>query len=323
VIEVPENFRGAFTLDLDRALRDIAGVAVSSKLNYFTDRAAISACFNRVPSVFSIPSTDFTTTSPEIGVFTSPSLIRSAHFDLSESRDPTGVVVAHMAGVKRVPGGIVPIIRVDGVLQVHPPRGGEIQQANLLGITRTILARRVALRFVSTDGFQSVYLRQQVAGLRDHTGWPVLAGERSTDIRPDLYVILKLLAYHEALEIPHHPALLRELLALEITHTANTTTTRRRYKIDHPPGGGGSKDCADALACAVANLVLRRETWVQHGITRPVLPIEFAALTDALARSGPPGEAPAHDDEDGGTPRALPPPPRETYFSRNPGAPLP
>ncbi len=101
---------------------------------------AVAACFGKVKPVISRPSCDFVETDLEVDarLYHRPDLVRFAHLDLSVTGDATGVVVGCVKGFTRIEreGGAetLPVYHIDLVLQVRPPKNGEIPYDRIRGL---------------------------------------------------------------------------------------------------------------------------------------------------------------------------------------------
>ena len=256
VIEVPVEHRHEFEADAVNALRDLAGVSAMAAHPFFTDREAVADCFGRARPVLDRDDCDFEATKLRYypDSFESPKLIRWCHLDLSLTGDATGVVVGHVPEFVRVRRGdqheLMPRIRVDLVLRVLPPRGGEVRFDMIRTLLYALRDRGMNIRFVTADSYQSADTLQQLRMKR------FVPGLQSVDRDPRPYQVLKAAIYDGRLELPHHDVLHRELLSLE--------RDARTGRVDHLPGG--SKDLADALAAVVYGLTIRLAVWCQHRV---------------------------------------------------------
>jgi hypothetical protein len=275
VHEVPVDFLQECRRDPVNASRDILGIATLARHPFFRETEAVAACFGRVRSIVSHTEVDLE--SERIEAYPdrveSPEEPRWAHIDVGLTGDALGLVVGHCAGFVPVSRGnrveVLPRLVVDFALRVVPPRRGEIQ---LWRVRQMLLGLRdlgLPLQWVSLDSFQSAdtiqLLRQE--GLR--------AGVISADRDEVSYRYLKAAIYDHRLEVPEHPWLLRELLALEQDPV--------KAKIDHP--ASGSKDVADALACMVRGLHAQPELWSRHDVDVRSLHEEHARIAPAGDRS--------------------------------------
>jgi hypothetical protein len=257
VMAIPVEYRNSFEADILKSLRDIAGVATQALHPFMLNTDAVSNCFGRVQSIASRDDCDFTATRVKL----LPSRIvnseepRFAHIDLSLSKDSAGIAIGHVPRFEHMNRGdhveTLPVIQFDMLLEVAPPRGGEIIFDNirrLLYVLRDDL--KLPLKYVSFDQFQSKDSMQ----ILHQAGFMV--GYRSMDVDTYAYDMTKQAFYDGRILAPTHKKALTELTRLEIDP--------KKRKIDHPPNG--SKDIADALAGVVIGLTLRRELWVRHGV---------------------------------------------------------
>jgi hypothetical protein len=270
VMAIPEDYREDFEKDIVNALREIAGVSTLARHPYFVEVEHLDKAFNRHHSIFTINRTDFVTTKLGIrkGEFFQPQLPRFAHVDLAISGDSAGLAIGTVTGYVPMDGetGMMPVIRIDGILEIAPPKGAEIQFWKIREILITLRKLGMNIRWVTFDSFQSKdsqqILRQQ--GL--------VVGEQSMDTTPKPYDYTKSAVYAGRLAMPEHKHCRLEMVSLE----RDTKTG----KIDHPPNG--SKDCSDAVAGVVYGLTQRRELWGMYKIPLVQIPnsIQSTKLED-------------------------------------------
>ena len=268
IIRVPEEYRKEFEQDIMNALRDIAGVSTLTIHPFIADIQIVSEAMGRSQTVFSRPDVDFKETQLKIfpDVVTGKEYPRFAHVDLGLTGDSAGVVIGHVPRFETMWRGEeterLPVVRIDGVLEVRPPRGGEIQFHKVRDIFYALQRLGMPIRWVTFDSFQSV---DSIQLLRQKGFY---AGQVSMDRDNTPYEFLKSALYDRRVELPVHDRLRRELVSLEVD-----TKTK---KIDHPPHG--SKDLADALAGVVYGLTMRREIWAQHKVRIVQLPKSIQEL---------------------------------------------
>jgi hypothetical protein len=257
VIEAPEEYRAEFESDIMNALRDIAGVATLAHHPYIIMTEMIAACADpKLPKIFSQPTVDFVdqklTMYPER--IPNPDWPRFAHVDLGVTGDSAGVVIGHCCGFKDIDRGdhveTLPDIQIDCVLEVAPPRNGEILFWKIRDVFHALKKHGMALRWITFDSFQSVDSIQ----LLRQSGF--ISDRQSMDKDIDAYEFTKAAIYDSRVHWPPHGKLRRELSSLE--------KDVKKNKIDHPPNG--SKDVSDALAGVVYGLTMRREVWAMFGI---------------------------------------------------------
>lgn len=257
LVEIPEDFRIDFQKDIVNALREMAGVSHLSKSPFFTNPEALARMLDKKqPSIFNREWVDFVDTQLEIITksIKNPKLPRYVHIDLGITGDSAGMALGYVPSFVAVNrGGIsemMPLITMDGVLEVRPPRGGEILFWKIRRILYVLKGMGVNVKWVSYDSFQSVDSMQ----LLKQKGFVV--GPLSLDKTMVPYDFFKSACYDERIVCPHHPKLHAELKNLQVD--------LKKGKVDHLPGE--SKDLADAVGGVVYGLTVRRETWLSHEV---------------------------------------------------------
>jgi hypothetical protein len=260
MMDIPIEFLDSFKSDILNALRDIAGVSTTAVSPYIIEPERVTACFNQHQSIFSRDSVDFKHTRLQIdsAFIHYRKEPRWVHIDLALNRDSCGVVMGCVAGFREIPRGdgvmeMMPIIHIDGILEVRPPSGGEINFEKVRNIVYVAQQQGLKVRWISFDQYQSKDSQQRFSEQGFTTG------EISMDRDINPYEALKTALYDGRIFIPAHDKCVGELVGLEID-----VTRGRNGKIDHKPNG--SKDCSDALAGVVWGLSRRREIWVRYGI---------------------------------------------------------
>jgi len=262
VHQVPEEFREEFDSDLMNALRDILGVSTLANRPFMMDREKVSACFGKVKSILSREATDFQDerVMVQTTLFRELERPRFVHIDLALNQDSAGVACGYVAGFRVMNRGeskeLHPIIRYDFVLEVKPPRGGEILFGNIRQLLYAVRNVGLPVKWVTLDSYQSVDTLQILRG----QGF--VTGQVSMDTSTLPYDVLKQALYDGRIESPVSERALKELLSLEIDE--------KKGKIDHPPRG--SKDLADAMAGVAYGLTMRREVWSDHGVDPSDIP---------------------------------------------------
>lgn len=271
IMEVPIEYRADFEQDMIHALRDIAGVSTLATHPFIVERAAIKACMRKTHVCLGRPTVDFVETRVEIdpSQFDHLKCPRFVHIDLAVSGDSAGVAVGCVHGFKQEErdGAIEfqPKIWVDAVLEVKPPKNGEIIFSKIRDVIYALKSLGLPIRWVTFDQFQSVDSMQ----ILRQNGYVV--GRQSMDTTTAPYEFVKNALYSSRLSIPYHAKLELELASLE--------KDTKKSKIDHPPQG--SKDVADALAGVVYGLTMRREVWAMFGIPITQIP---KSILDALKK---------------------------------------
>jgi hypothetical protein len=272
VVRVPEEYRHQFETDILEALREIAGHSVIATHPFFLNRDLLSAAFGKTRSILSREDTDFQDTNVLFyparwkGTEEFP---RFVHLDLSLVKDSAGLAIGHCRGFRRIRRGIeldeiLPIIRFDCLLEIRPPRNGEIQFEKIRTLLYKLRECGLPIKWVTTDSCQSSDTLQ-ILGSRGF-----IVGEESTDKTPWPAEITKAAVYDQRVEAPEHAKCRWEMVRLERDPDPS--------KIDHPPLG--SKDVWDAFACVVIGLSLMSEVWTQFRIPLRDVPASLLAAAD-------------------------------------------
>lgn len=253
---IPHEFKSEFEHDLLSAIRDIAGCSTLAMNPYLINTEAVAAAFGARPSVLSLERTDFVTTRPAIHRehIAQPQEPRLAHVDLAVSGDSAGVAIGYVERFVDVPRSgntteRLPKIVFDLVLEVKPPRNGEIEFESLRRLFYALREAGMNLKWISFDTYQS---RDSIQLLRQQG---FVTGTQSMDADSTAYDVAKTALYDGRVAAPAHEHARTELIRLE--------RDPKTGRIDHP--AGFSKDCADAMAGVIYGLTYRRDTWARHG----------------------------------------------------------
>lgn len=265
VVEVPPQFRRDFELDIDEALRDIAGRATFSASPFIRDRASITDAIRKhLAHPFKFESlTIGTKQDRHISDFyelrqackivdgnwrpkINPTAPRFIHCDLSLTNDFTGIVMGHISGFVKtnvvqpdgtVKKGSMPFVIIDFMLQIIPPVGDE----NDLGKIRSFiyyLRDLYPVEQVTTDGYACEDMKQIL--IKQGINADVL----SVDKKEEPYMSLRSALFERRFAMYHYPPVIMELQYLE--------RDIKKGKIDHPAkypnGQKGRKDLSDGLA---------------------------------------------------------------------------
>lgn len=284
VDQIPEEYRLEFEKDLMNSLRDIAGRSTLATHPFITDRESISAAMRTNFISFGRESVDFVETQLKISptkIF-KKELPRFVHCDLAVTGDSAGVTIGTVTGFKETARGdhieLLPSIWIDAVLEVKPPKGGEILFYKVREMIYALKKMGMNIKWVTFDQFQSVDSMQ----LLRQAGYVV--GRQSIDETTAPYDFVKNALYDGRLSIPNHPKLSHELASLE--------KDTKKNKIDHP--AHSSKDVSDALAGVVYGLTTRREIWALHNIPLGRVP---QSLIEVMKKKGK-----SDEKSGGGTP---------------------
>ena len=249
VISVPMNYYGAFTANLDDAMRDIANVASAPSNRLIRNRERLHACVDFVrpiPFRTDLIYLDFDDDS-EIQDYMSMLVFKdymkilnelgisnySVHIDTGLTGDALGIALSHSSGLIEVPGVDLTgrtvtewkqLYTNDFVIKIHNVQNKEIP---LFKVVRFILwlKNEFGLQFVtvSTDGFQQSAILQ----LLQTQGIPCRILSVDRDDTP--YTIIKSCIYDKRISLYNYQPLVTELL--ELIHYTDIR------KVDHPEGG--------------------------------------------------------------------------------------
>lgn len=256
VMDIPEEYRSSFERDIMKSLRDIAGVSTLTTHPFIMDRGLITKAMRKDRRLFNRDCVDFVETRVSINKddIISPDLPRFAHIDLALTGDSAGLSIGTVTGFTEVDlGGVVemlPKIWVDGVLEVRPPKGGEILFYKIREVIYALRKMGMNLRWITFDQFQSSdsmqLLRQQ----------GFIVGHQSMDTTTTPYDFTKNALSDGRVNMPYHAKMAHELASLE--------KDTKKNKVDHTPHG--SKDVSDSLAGVIYGLTTRREVWSMYDI---------------------------------------------------------
>ncbi len=273
VMTVPGEYRRDFDQDIDKALRDIAGVASESMVPLLHDKSCLARCaalathvhpFTR--EVINISTDDdigidaylrpellFKIVRSSYRLRLNPEAARYIHVDIGLTGDSMGIAMSHISGFKTVKRprkdgtwyeDKAPVHVVDFLLKVRPPQIGEIDLGKARAFLIALRDYGVPIWRVSYDGFQS---RDSVQIMRKLGFDSVVYSVDRTD---EAYLSLKQALVEERMIVYHYPEFVREISELE--------RDLDRGKVDHPrvsssTGQPGSKDVSDALAGSMWN----------------------------------------------------------------------
>ena len=256
VIHPPIEYLRSFELDVNGALRDIAGVSSSTtRRSRLIPRAEyLKRCIN--PDLHHPFTDQVVYLSNEKGddtgiedyfkmddAFTT-SPYRSIHIDLGLNGDAAGISMCHINHVKEIErmmedGTFLKmrdhVIRFDFMLRISNVTGASIPFWKIRRFIIFLRKRKVKIGCVSCDGWQSVDFLQLMENASFNT--QLLSIDRN-DIP---YVTFRNAIYEERIEWYGYDPMLSE--ASELEHL------RRKKKVDHPVGG--SKDVSDSGAGAL------------------------------------------------------------------------
>jgi len=206
------------------------------------------------------------------------------HIDSALTANSVGIAVGRVMGLNpkaelmhyvpatdnyRTMRGIkAPVIFIDGILQVVPPRTEEIDLEKIQGLVLAMAKVGIPIIWLSMDKYESAQLMQNVRKTST-----IFTKRISVDRSIDPYMTFKLALRQKRVLYPPHPVLLSELRELELD--------RENAKVDHPPNG--SKDLADSVCGVVYNLTKLRATYASQKELNLQLPewLSTSAQSDA------------------------------------------
>ncbi len=273
---IPLEYLPDFERDIMTALRDTAAVSILAMHPFIMNREAVEACFGGINGVLSRGVTDFN--QERIAVypkrFKSLEAPRAVHLDLATTGDCAGVSCGCIDKFVRVQRGetkdnvfeVLPNIRMDFLLEVKPPKGGEILFDNILSLILKLKEMGLNIKWVTADSWQSTHILQRLraAGISTKI--------ESLDKDTVGYDITKAALYDGRLQMQRHDKCQSEFLGLE--------KDTKKSKIDHPPTG--SKDVSDSVAGVVKTLTLRREIWAMNGIPPMHIPESISSALEKM-----------------------------------------
>ena len=268
---IPIEYLKQFEVDLLDSLRDIAGVSTTAIHPFIMEPHKVVACFGAHLSIFERDAVDFVATKLRIlpKRFVRPDEPRYVHLDLAITSDSAGFAIGFVRGfrsIERSPGvyEFAPEVHIDGILEIPPPRGGEIQFDKVRAVIYKLREMGLNVTWVSADSFQSTDTLQEL----HREGFVV--GQLSMDTKTRPYDIAKQALYDGRVFAPEHPKCQQEILRLE--------RDVKKGKIDHPTSG--SKDCADAVCGVIYGVSMRREVWVRHNVDPRKMPMTMRSPED-------------------------------------------
>lgn len=273
---VPLENRKQFENKLSDSLRDILGVSTQALHPFMMNTDAIAACFGKTLNLVSREDADFAETSVKLYPkrIINPLEPRFIHLDPSQSKDSYGFAMGHVQRFVTINRGEVtetlPVLYYDVLLEIKPPRGGEILQAQVRKLIYALRNLGINVKWVTAD---NEAMSKDTLQLLSQQGF--ICGYQSMDTDTMGYDILKQAIYDGRVLAPVHPKAQKEVTQLEINP--------KTLMIDHNPTG--SKDVADAMAGVSIGLTQRRELWVRHGVSMRNMPKSLVDPQKANKRS--------------------------------------
>jgi hypothetical protein len=254
---IPEDFRKQFDEDIWSALKNVAGVSIAPAGKLFSSRSAWMKCISNVirhpfrketitvslkkpGQVLDFLDEDYFFSLMEGMIYPTrhPTAARFIHIDQSESKDDTGIACVHKGGslVEKDTGIAAPIIEVDFILRIEPPKKPDkISIAKIRKFLFDLRDRNVHLGQVTYDQYQS---SDSIGILNTHG---IDAAVQSLDRNDKPWLEFVNLIHEGRFRMYSCPLFESEFFDLE--------HDRVKHKVNHP--SGGSKDLSDAVVGAV------------------------------------------------------------------------
>lgn len=270
LIDVPEEYRKDFEIDLNMAIRDVAGVSTEAIHAYIARQEAI---FEAVQEDLHHPFSTEEWTYGEPGQFMwgkicdqyerrlrgghkeiawkpkrHPKALRHVHLDIAISGDSLGLAMGHIVRwvevLRKTPEGqqysdLAPEFELDLMLRVNPPKGEHIYLPDIRALVYDLMEHGFIVSSFSCDQFQSTEMLQNMKA--KGVSSEVISVDRTT--AP--YEKLKQALYEGRLRTYEYQPFIDEALSLEYDTL--------KGKVDHPLAG--SKDVTDAVAGVLEGLV--------------------------------------------------------------------
>ena len=274
ILEAPAEFRQNFLADYDISLRDIAGISVIGAMGFITQESI-------TPNVSTTRHNPFFTDTIKVGTRDNATIeeffrldvvpntmkhcLLNVHLDLSETGDRTGMGGVCVDGEKTVETYdgkrvVMPFMRELFSVGVEAPKGDRLSFQKVVNFILWLQRQGFNLGTVSTDQYQSSYLRELLSAQGIRTS------KISVDRSEEPYIGLRNILNDQRIELIKNDLRDTELVKLQ----------RVNNKIDHP--SGGSKDLADCLCGACWTLT------TEHA--RPIPPPSKVASAIAAVNGG-------------------------------------
>lgn len=261
IIEIPKQYLYEFTINPEKALKDLGGIPPGASDPFITQVAKIDDANDRwsLHHDNGENPVSLTTIAPKIDpkhVPTSPSIRRAVHLDFAYSGngDSAALAIGHVKElIENEYGDLQPYMVIDLLIRVRATPGEQVLLSDLRSYVYQLKRMGYKLNKVTLDGFQSVDTMQQFRKRK------IPVDYLSVDRSKEPYEALRDALNEDRIEFPSYmtwPSYQSELKAddkIDILRRELTSLQDVGNKIDHPPGG--SKDLADAVAGVVSSLM--------------------------------------------------------------------
>ena len=252
-MKIPIEYKASFMGDPERAMRDLGAKPAKAKEPFFTIQGKIDAMFDAADRLYEYKESDLQKDKYAFGKFVEARLKPQAteyygHIDLAVNRDKgdrLGFAFGHVVDYVEIDSEMKPVIRIDFAAVFTAPPGSEIQFSDFKALVYYLVEKGFVFEKLTTDSWNSVDLVQSL----NARGIPTSVLSVDTSIEP--YANLKNAAYEGRVLCHEMPILKSEIERLELVNGE---------KVDHP--AKGSKDCADAVAGVVHNIMISSSTTI-------------------------------------------------------------
>ncbi len=253
LLSIPVEYLRDFEVDPDKALRDLAGIPPKVSDPFIRNVDKVFAARTRYDTKhFNFRPWISGGINP--GMMCQDGLKRYGHIDIAysgETGDAAGVAIGHVTGIVETDEGPKPYIVIDLIARLRPLAGRQLELSEIRQVVYDMQDRGFRIKKVTLDGFQSTDTMQMLR--RRHIESDLLSIDKATLPYQDLRDAI----YEERIEFPavyerHKRSDIKEcdVVVKELTELGYSLNG---LKVDHPPGG--TKDCSDALAGVVHNLM--------------------------------------------------------------------
>lgn len=305
VIEVPGEFRGEFDTDIDQALRDLAGIAtygvcplihdknillrsVTDKIEHPFTRECVTLDERTSIALdeYFMPERLFRVRRSSYSPLRDVGSPRFVHIDIGLTGDCLGMAMAHACALRkvrrqRVDGtyfiDLCPMVEIDFMLRVIPPRGSEIDLSKVRSFLISIRDMGMPIYRVTCDGYQSRDFIQIM---------------RKVDFESNIYSVDRTDAAYLHLRQAHIEDRIRMYKYLPyLTEMGDLERDLDAGKIDHPdisPSTSlkGSKDVSDGVAGAITNVLLDPRSATGVGMDGTTTSADSHDIQEVRAGSG-------------------------------------
>lgn len=279
VLHVPEEYEMDFKVDIDMAIRDIAGRPTMSIKPFIMQKEKIYDAIRQGEDTYGMshPFSRDITNLQDGGAFLwdkfkgdkeKPHFL---HIDLSLGGDGCGFAMTHVHDYKKVIrrnhktgdtyAEVAPIVMLDIAMRIVAPKDQQVNIGDVRSLVYELRANGFNLQKVTFDQFQSADTIQQL----NRAG--ILSENLSVDSKLDPYNAFRDALYEDRMLMYSYAPAIEEATRLE--------KNEKKDKVDHPPSG--SKDVTDAIAGAVFHAVtspVRGATIIEPGVMESQSPAE-------------------------------------------------